>query len=194
MSRNILKSIYFICALFLFLFFNQCSNNKNSARKIVKYWYGRKISFEWEKIFVYGDTTNVENDCALSSPLKIVTYIDESLCTPCLSKYFSASSVFIDRYKDSVQYICVVYPSSISQIQQSLKDLELSNSYILYDVNDDFIKVNSLEKCPNDYRTFLLDKNDRVVSIGDPLRNRTIQKLYDLKIEELINNGGEERR
>ena len=105
MSRNILKSIYFICALFLFLFFNQCSNNKNSARKIVKYCYGRKISFEWEKIFVYGDTTNVENDCALSSPLKIVTYIDESLCTPCLSKYFSASSVFIDRYKDSVQYI-----------------------------------------------------------------------------------------
>ncbi len=41
------------------------------------------------------------------------------------------------------------------------------------------------------FRAFLLDKDNRVVLVGDPLRNTNLQKLYTKKIIEMIANGGE---
>ena len=92
---------------------------------------------------------------------------------------------------DSVQFIYVMYPRPINEIQEAMDSLELSQTLVLYDKEDQYLKKNSLEKYTDMFRAFLLDKNNRVVLVGDPLRSTDIQKLYTEKIRELIANGGE---
>ncbi|HZK04102.1 MAG TPA: hypothetical protein VFC94_06845 [Bacteroidaceae bacterium] len=114
------------------------------------------------------------------------------LCSPCfITNYLSATADYTHKYPiDSVQYICVMYPRPIEEIQEAMDSLELPQTVVIYDKYDQYLKRNSLEKYTDMFRAFLLDKDNRVVFVGDPLRNTNLQKLYVEKIIEMIANGG----
>lgn len=71
-----------------------------------------------------------------------------------------------------------------------MDSLELPQTVVLYDKEDQYLKKNSLEKYADMFRVFLLDKDNRVVLVGDPLLSTNLQKLYTEKIREMIANGG----
>jgi hypothetical protein len=53
---------------------------------------------------------------------------------------------------------------------------------MLFDVEDRPKKINSLSKDKN-FQTFLLDSNNRVILVGNPMNNKNIFDLYLREIE-----------
>lgn len=162
------------------------------VKKVLRNSYGKQIDFSWTKQTVYADTLFDTIDESDFTAIKVVVYVSSPLCSPCFKRYLYSSSVYINRFPmDSVQFIYVMYPRPINEIQEAMDSLELSQTLVLYDKEDQYLKKNSLEKYTDMFRAFLLDKNNRVVLVGDPLRSTDIQKIYTEKIREMIANGGE---
>lgn len=171
--------------------FQGCEPNI-TVQKVLQKSYGKQINLHLPMQYVFEDTTLYVMDKSEFSSIKVLVYISGQLCAPCFTNYLSATSEFIEKFSsDSVQYICVMYPRPINEIQEAMESLELPQTVVIYDEEDQYLKKNSLEKYTDMFRAFLLDKNNRVVLVGDPLRSTELQKLYTEKIRELVANGGE---
>lgn len=172
-----MKYLVFFLNIVLFLF--SCENMKNKdMQHIVSEWDGKEIKFPSNlKFTMYGDSV-VEYDIS-SSEYKIVSYTDSIGCTSCKLR-LSDWKEFI-KHLDSVsaQKIPVLFflhPLNNREMKLILKQNNFEHPVCL-DKKDEFNKLNTL---PHDlkFQTFLLDKFNRVVVIGNPVLNPNIKELY----------------
>ena len=83
-------------------------DKKLSYEKAIKRSYGKEVKFSWNKKYIQEDTVVFESD-VLQTPIKIVSYIDNSLCDPCFAKYFFGASELMKKFpSDSVKFFCIV--------------------------------------------------------------------------------------
>ena len=75
-----------------------------------------------------------------------------------------------------------------------MKEQEYKSIIVLLDNEKHYLSNNSLEKYHNMLTCFLLDKNNRVVLVGDPLRSSRIRELYNEQIRLLLANEGMKTR
>jgi hypothetical protein len=190
--KIIVKSLMVFSLLELLMLIGSCES-KLTIQKVLRKNYYKVIELSSLHQRVLSDTVlTVTKPEGVTPSIKIVVYIPQQLCSPCFRNYLSASNDYTKQFSsDSVQYICVMSPRPISEIQEAMDSLELAQTLVLYDNEDQYLKKNSLEKYTDMFRAFLLDKKNRVVLVGDPLRSTDLQKLYTEKIRELITNGGE---
>ena len=103
---------------------------------------------------------------------KIVNFIDSTGCTACKMKLHPWNDI-VNEFKSipdiNVQFLTIVNTDSINQILSILKQ----NNYlhpIAIDFNNLFVNSDIL---PNKsaYRTFLLDADNKVIAIGNPVEN-----------------------
>lgn len=160
--------------LFLPLFFWECSKDLNTA---VHKLYNRKIDMSWENVYI-SDNEVFENH-ELVKPIKIVVYVDTTLCLSCFGSYLEAANQYMQtQNRDSIEYICVLRPSSIEVVQNMLQNVKHSEISVVMDVDDVFLKRNSLDKYTDVLTAFMLDENNRIVVIGDPVRSIKVRGLY----------------
>lgn len=162
------------------------SGCKKSLNVAIHDLYNREINMSWRNVYI--DDDMVLPDYAFNKPIKIVVYVDSTLCLSCFGSYLErVNDYMLSQNKDSVEYICVLRPRPIEIIQELLREVESSNVSIVMDVDDVFIKKNSLEQYTDVLTSFLLDENNRVLVIGDPVRNKEVRELYK-KTLSTINN------
>lgn len=165
-------------------------DKKLSYEQAIKRSYGKEVKFSWNKKYIREDTVVFESD-VLQTPIKIVSYIDNSLCDPCFAKYFFGASELMKTIpSDSVKFFCIVSSRSEEILQEITRELKSESCIIIDDIDDSFIAANSLERHSAFCRVFLLDANNRILLTGDVMRQSNLQKLYIERIEELIKNGG----
>lgn len=177
---------FFIAIISLFV---SC-DKKLSYEQAIKRSYGKEVNFSWNKKYIQEDTVVFESD-VLQTPIKIVSYIDNSLCDPCFAKYFFGAGELMKKFPaDSVKFFCIVSSRPEELLRGCMAELKSESCIIIDDIDDSFIAVNSLERHSALCRTFLLDSNNRILLTGDVMRLSDLQKLYIERIEELIQNGG----
>lgn len=160
----------------------------DSTRSIVRRLYGSKIDYTSGNYLVMKDS--MEPEFSVEAPVKIITYMDSTLCGKCLGNYLNAVSVYMNKiHSDSVMYVCVLQPRSINDIQNQIKELDMNHISIVYDRCDNYLKKNHIDKIPYEMTTFLVNKDDRVVLVGNPLKNKKIYDLFNRKIKEYSMNG-----
>lgn len=160
-----------------------------SVNGIIRNLYGKKIDFNWTKQTIWSDTLLDVYNWELDQTLKIVVYIDSTMCESCLYSYLSASSQFMDKVSsDSVVYICVLQNRPMAQIQKFLLTSNISNVIVTVDIENKYLRKNNIDKYTNIITSFLLDTNNRIVLVGDPLRSNILKKMYEDKIHQIINN------
>jgi hypothetical protein len=74
-----------------------------------------------------------------------------------------------------VSFLFVVHSLDYEQLDSDVKFLEFDYP-LIYDYQNRFYKLNQFPQPP--YRTFLLDKDNYVLSIGSPMANPKIWELY----------------
>lgn len=167
--------------LILFCFLGSCSlkNNKNSVDDW-KIYSSDFIKEHLNKKFSYLDAS-LEMDTLKNAPLKILYSVNID-CVTCLMK-FSFWNKFEDLLKDkygvSVPVIAVVR-SDISYESIDLKVSKFWNGIWLYDRNDFFIEKNQLYD--ERFQAVLVDKNDKIRLIGNPMLNEQLTELYEKTI------------
>ena len=154
-----------------------CSEKDSEERSMVEEWMGKEMLFPEEMNFQIQDIP-VEYD-PWSADYRILTYIDSTGCTSCKMKLRQWDEL-IDMFKAipdvNVNFLMVVDDTVTTEIVGILKNGMFLNP-VFFDAAHGFSALNDIpaaESC----RTFLLDADDRVLAIGNPVTNPKIRDLY----------------
>lgn len=164
--------------LFLILGFMlvSCRNaEKEHINHLVNEWSGKEIVYPDSMSFV-----SLGRDTCYMLPKKeytIVTYVDSIGCTSCklrLSQWKSLIAKFESVNNTSV--ILILHPKDKKEMVYILRRDNFTHP-VCMDERDVFNKLNKLPK-EEMFQTFLLNANNKVVAIGNPVHNPKIEELY----------------
>lgn len=175
MKKGFVFTMYIIVLLILF---SSCQNKtKNHVIQLVREWEGKEIQFPPNSVFtIQGkDTIEYFGD---NSSYKIVTYIDSIGCTSCklqLQNWKDFILKIASLNHDEVSFLFYFHPKDKSELCLIFRRDSFEYPICL-DENDSFNKLNHF---PMDmtFQTFLLDKENKVLAIGNPVHNPKVKEL-----------------
>jgi len=171
----------------LIILFRSVINNQLIRSKKEKVTFEILQNLAGNKLYLPGiDTLNVLNDLKYNHYLVIVSFIDGN-CGVCIWDLSEWKRLIDDfkRYKD-LSYLFYVnsidYDSFLNYEKREINfPLPLIN-----DEENAFIKKNKLSSNKL-YQTFLIDENNKVILVGNPLLSKEIKKLYQEEIQKCQN-------
>ena len=149
---------YLCLLLCVFALFSSCKESeKDKIARLVEEWEGKEILFPTHSIFTIQGKDTVDFSLA-DADYKVVTYIDSVGCTSC--------KLQLPRWKQFMQ-----------EVDSTLNRRDVFTYPVCFDEMDDF---NQLNHFPGEmtFQTFLLDKDNKVVAIGNPVHNPKVKELY----------------
>ena len=179
---QVLKCFLGLCVC---LFIASCEESeKERLSRLVKEWEGKEILFPAHSTFTIQGKDTVDFDYK-DAEYKIVTYIDSIGCTSCKlqlhnwKKLMERVEKLCDKRVAFVFYFCINKKRDL----QSLTKADDFKHPVCFDDTD---ALNNLNKFPSDvsFQTFLLDKENKVLAIGNPVHNKDVEKLYLKVISE----------
>jgi hypothetical protein len=171
--------------MFLSILFS-CKEKKKIAEEpqsIVKEWMGKEINFpESIQPTVAGQTVYHFSE---PRPYKILVYTDTVGCTSCKLR--------LDLWKDyikeadsvsghQVNFLFYFFPKPTDDLQAILK-LDNFKQPIYVDSRDEINKMNSFPKQML-YQCFLLDRDNKVILIGNPTIRPKLWEIYKKQISQ----------
>lgn len=115
----------------------------------------------------------------MDSPYKIVSYLDSMGCMSCKAQLPSWKKFLVHLQHKEVPVLFFMTTSHLKGLQFIL-ERENFDYPVCIDEKDSLNKLNNF---PSDmmFQTFLLDKDNKVLAIGNPIHNPKVKELY-LKI------------
>ena len=165
--------------LLLTIFLSACQDKqKEIITLLVKEWQGKQILIPENMVFTRfaSDTTNF---VIPTSDYKVLVFVDSIGCTSC--------KLQLSRWKEFIRYTDSISQKNIPFLfffqfddQWEIHSLLIRENFdkpICLDRSD---SLNQLNHFPKDIRfqVFLLDKNNKVVVIGNPVHNPNVKELY----------------
>lgn len=168
----------FLLLLFSILLLSCKENKKEEISQLVKEWQGKEILFPQKMIFTHNTTDTVDYVIPQSS-YKVLIYVDSLGCTSCklqLNKWKELVAYTDSVANGTVPFLFVFHPKDRKEISYLLKR-EGIKFPVCIDTDD---TLNKLNKFPADmtFQTFLLDRNNKVAVLGNPIHNLAIKELY----------------
>lgn len=163
------RILLYTCYIFILLI--GCKNSNLNYSSIVGEWQNKVISFPISSLI---KAQSKQKEWKVKSPYKIIRHVDSTDCTIC-DLLLPQWNEFYEQL-DSIPIFFFIHINQYKEISHRIK-LENNNMNIYFDIKD---SLNLLNKFPDDKRlqTFLVDSNNRIKIIGDPILNREIRKLY----------------
>lgn len=170
---------YSIILLFSLLFIS-CREKDNRAEiaRLVGEWQGKEIVFPGGIVFTryVTDTTDYQIP---ASDYKVLIYVDSIGCTSCklqLNKWKELIAQTDSLTGATVPFLFFFHAKDYREINYLLK-VDQFNIPVCIDKED---RLNKQNKFPSDitFQTFLLDRSNKVVVIGNPIHNLAVQELY----------------
>lgn len=154
------------------------NDSRKEIAKIVQHWQNKEIVFSTEMIFTKYGTDTVEYEIP-SSSYKILTYVDSIGCTSCklqLHKWKEFIAELNSFRHGAVPVIFIFHPKELREISYLLKRDGI-NIPVCIDIDD---KLNAINNFPSsqEFQTFLLNDENKVVYIGNPVHNPRVKEMY----------------
>ena len=161
--------------LTIILAFSACKTDKDRLAEFVEEWQGKEIVFpEVMTDFLSGDTIDLSD-----ADFTIFTYVDSVGCSGCKMK-LSLWKEFLNSL-DSIAYSDVNFIMVVNGAnKQNLSNLVKIYSFeypIYVDEMHRITKKYSLSESST-LQTFLLDKDMKVMAIGNPIYSSDIKRMY----------------
>ena len=156
-----------------------CQESKEEAMfRLVNEWNGKEIIFPSHSTFTVQGKDTVDFSFA-DADYKVLTYIDSVGCASC--------KLQLPRWKEwvhevdsltggKVPFIFYFHPKDMKELRYLTRRDGFSYP-VCFDEKDE---LNQLNRFPSDmtFQTFLLDRNNRVVAIGNPIHNPKVKDLF----------------
>ena len=167
------------CLLLLFFYFCSCQESKEEAMsRLVKEWKGKEVKFPTRSVFTIQGKDTVDFEFA-NADYKVITYIDSIGCASCKLQLprWKALMAEVDSLTDTnIPFLFYFHPKDM----KDLRYLTRRDNFIYPICFDKDDELNQLNHFPSEIalQTFLLDKDNRVVALGNPVLNPRIKDLY----------------
>lgn len=171
-----------LCILVFTTIFCSCHNEQKKKEKqiaqLVNEWQGKQIVFPENVVFTRYLTDTIDYQIP-QSDYKVLVYVDSIGCTSCklqLPKWKELIEYTDSMTLGKVPFLFFFHPKDNKEIRYLLKR-DGFNLPVCIDRED---LLNKLNKFPADitFQTFLLDKNNKVTVLGNPVHNTAVKDLY----------------
>ena len=173
------QSLKFFLGLCVCLLMVSCSESeKERLSRLVQEWEGKEILFPAHSTFTIQGKDTVDFDFK-GAAYKIVTYIDSVGCTSCklqLHRWRELVKEVDSLTNGDVPFLFYFHPKDIKELRY-LTRRDAFTYPVCFDEKDE---LNQLNQFPSDmtFQTFLLDKGNKVVAMGNPVLNPKVKDLY----------------
>lgn len=167
---------------------SSCHNIRKDDRNAVLNLTGNEIMLP-DSLGVMIQDVPVEYDFSFAD-YKVVTYIDSKGCTTCSMKLTPWNDL-INEFKTiegiDVNFLMILNKDADEDLITALK-LNFFRHPVMFDPQGRFKEKNSLPSSPA-YHTMLLDSDNKVVAVGNPVLSPKIKDLY----RQILTENGTER-
>lgn len=174
------KILLVLFNLLMLPFLYSCKESaSDKITHLVNEWESREIIYPAQMYFTKLGQDTISAYPILNRKYSIVTYVDSIGCTSCklqLRKWMSFIVELDSLMKPSIPVYFFLHPKNRSEIVTIL-----NRSHFDYPVCiDEKDSLNLLNHFPQDmsFQTFLLNKDNKVIAIGNPILNPKIKDLY----------------
>ena len=145
---------------------------------IVKEWDGQEITFPTHSIFTIKGTDTVSYKIPKSN-YKVVVFVDSVGCISCklqLPKWKEFMHEVDSLSDGNVPFVFFFQTKNVRELRYILRRDNFSHP-VCIDTEDSFYKLN---RFPGEmmFQTFLVDSENRVKVIGNPIHNLSVKDLY----------------
>ena len=156
-----------------------CQESREEAmHRLVSEWNGKEIKFPSRSVFTIQGKDTVDFEFG-DADYKVITYIDSVGCTSCklqLPRWKKLVAEVDSITNGSVPFLFYFHPKDMKELRYLTRrdDFEYP---VCFDEKDE---LNGLNRFPADmtFQTFLLDKGNKVIAMGNPVLNPKIKDLY----------------
>lgn len=182
--RNIF--IAFICTT---LFFVACSNRERQFTKGIELLQSKAVQLPSKGLIMQQGKVLHEN-IVNNKGLKLIVYADSIGCTSCAITHIDSWDSLIDYAKQNNDQLRCYFIFSPMKKELRSTELMLTNTKfdypVMLDTLKEFEKLNPHLPKYRDLHTFLLDENNHVILVGNPLRNKKIKEMFYKIVEEKL--------
>ena len=172
-----------VSILFSFLFILSCIDGRNRIEKQVNEWNNKEILFPGNPVF----TSMVKDTVPYRIPktdYKVVVFVDSVGCISCklqLPKWKKFMHEVDSLSDGNVPFVFFFQTKDVRELRYILRRDNFSHP-VCIDTEDSFYKLN---RFPGEmmFQTFLVDSENRVKVIGNPIHNLSVKDLY---LKELV--------
>ena len=174
-----MKAYSYTLALLMLLVLPACKQTQSEKlEKLLREWTGKEIVFPNNPSFtIYGEQ---ESDFKIPTDgYKVVHYLDSIGCISCklnLNKWKEYIAYMDSVTNGTVPCVFFFHAKQKREVKVSLKK-EHFDYPVCMDTANEFYQLNRFPMYPI-LQTFLLDKDNRIVAMGDPVTNPKIKELY----------------
>lgn len=178
----------FLLILSLYLLFSCQESKKDKMFNLLKEWIDKEIIFPPHAVFTVQGKDTVDLDL-YSSNYKIVVYTDSTGCISCKLKLhkwkeFMQEIASLHKQDTDLSYVFFFNSKDRKELQFLLRQDSLIHPVCL-DEKDEFNKLNHFPS-EDEFKVFLLNKNNKVIAVGNPIHNPKVKELYiKLLIDEM---------
>ena len=168
--------------------FCSCSKeqgNQDETTEIVNQMIGDTLVLPKISKVLHNDSLYHQN-ITKAKGIKITTFIQGD-CSLCIDDLKNWHELFqYTKSKMGVDMLFYLYSSDLEYFINNIYSQELYKYPLILDQNYEYSDNNSLPIDRKQYQTFLLDSNNKVVLVGNPVYNEKLKNLYIEEIEKRI--------
>lgn len=183
---------FYVVLLLLFVF--GCSEGKYKYAQEIK-----KLESDIIRLPLNGVVVNQDARCdkldIFNKSFKLVNYTDSIGCTSCAINQLDWWEDFIDyanKFNGRLKFYFIFSPikKDLNSIKLAISN-KMLNYPIMLDTLKEFERLNPHLPKNRALHTFLLDENNRVILVGNPLRNKKIKEMFYKIVEDKLGKPGE---
>lgn len=181
----IVGGIYIICSLF------SCNMEKANLRRDLLSLQSKAIELPINRMHAITYDSNFVVSNFTSSNLKVVVYHDSTACATCAvdkifiwERYIQATSKFQGKIK-----FYFIFFTKCKEDMKELRRIVFADKFnypIFLDTIGIFERENPHLPLRASMHTFILDKDNKVILVGDPLNNHKLDSLYRFVFDKYL--------
>lgn len=172
-----MKPFFGISSIMILLLLSACDNKSiivNQLEEMMKH----KVSIPYEK---FVKVSNKKQECDNIKDFRILVYVDSLECSPCAIKSFIKWEEYLLSFSNlTATFIIETKPSQVKTFETIYHANSIENTIYL-DTCHAFILQNNYMPSNAIYHTLLLNNEDSILLVGNPIVSPQITDLY-LKI------------
>ena len=188
------QALNWILGLCVCLFFSSCEESeKQRLSRLVQEWEGKEILFPTHSTFTVQGKDTVDFQFQ-NAEYKIVSYTDSTGCTACKLQLHSWKELVLEidsLTNKNVPFLFYFHPKDVKELR-FLTRREGFTYPVCFDETGDFNRLNHFPS-ESMLQTFLLDKENKVIAMGNPILNPKVKELYMNLINGIGNKTSNEK-
>lgn len=156
-----------------------CDKESSYIKEQMYQLHSRSIIIPYNSMLRLSDETSKYYSQPSLPKLRIIIFSDSNSCSECLLHSMSEWNIFLDLERDNQLGMTFIFDYPKQNIKSFLSLIKGSGlEHCVYvDTASCFLKVNPHIPDNPMFHTFMIDRNDSVVVVGDPARNMKVREL-----------------